>query len=382
MVKVKTTLAYLVLITVSFLFALKYFIEFSNAGLWIAIGLTLIQIALVYSGQRLKLPFYSLKISYYISISVIVIIAFAASLYIDRESLNVDRWSVINSFLDELFSGNYPYFARSHMGNLPGPMPFYFLLALPFKLLNALSFFGAIGYILIAGRLSVKTSGHNLPLLLIILLLSSPYMYWEIVVRSNIFTNAALVLFALTFFLKIDKENISGIFILSAAITGLMMSTRAIFIIPYILFIIPSLTKKEITFRNFVVYIASAVLTFSFTFIPVIFGHMSDFMAINPILIQSTFLVPVEYVIIFFLITLICVPAVKTRSDRFFFSGIVLFIIVLIYSLYHIISKGFEEAFYESIIDISYFISCIPFLILYLIENKKEPEHYEKTINT
>jgi len=55
---------------------------------------------------------------------------------IPQETLNVDRFSVITSFWDSYFNWEYVYFAKSFHGNLPGPMPFYFILALPFYLVD------------------------------------------------------------------------------------------------------------------------------------------------------------------------------------------------------------------------------------------------------
>jgi hypothetical protein len=83
-------------------------------------------------------------------IAIVLSYLFCAGLVIfitDQQSISVDRWSVITSFWDAVHHGEFPYAARSHLDNVPGPLPGYFLIAYPFYLL------GDIGYLAIAGCL-------------------------------------------------------------------------------------------------------------------------------------------------------------------------------------------------------------------------------------
>jgi lysylphosphatidylglycerol synthetase-like protein (DUF2156 family) len=52
-------------------------------------------------------------------IVVFVVVASVVFAKIPYQSLNVDRWSVITSFWDNYFSGEYVYFAKSNFGNPP-----------------------------------------------------------------------------------------------------------------------------------------------------------------------------------------------------------------------------------------------------------------------
>jgi hypothetical protein len=91
----------------------------------------------------------------------------------------------------------------------------------------------------------------------------------------------------------------------------------------------------------------------------------------NPFLIQSSALVPFEYTLLFILIAFITGIYCKSIKDIYFFSGLVLFISIVIYFLYHINLVGFKNTFFGSDADISYFILCTPFSLFYVLSSKK-----------
>ncbi len=49
-----------------------------------------------------------------------------------------------------------------------------------------------------------------------------------------------------------------------------------------------------------------------------------------------------------------------------FFIGVLLFSIILIYFLFHISQIGFRKSYFDSVVDISYFIFSAPFLMFSL----------------
>ena len=287
---------------------------------------------------------------------------------IPLESLNVDRWSVISSFLTEFYNGNYPYFVKSHLGNYPGPMPVYFLIAAPFYIIGELSILSTLGYFLITLSFIKNMKQLANAEFLLFYLLTSLFLVWEITTRSNIFTYTFLTLLVLHEFSKLDTQNFrkfTGI----AILTGLLLSTRSIYILPYIIFFLSSLVRREIAFRRFVLFTSIAIAAFVASFIPILWGYNDEFFTMNPFIIQSSFLVPELYTLFFILISVMLSLFVKSNKDKFFYSGLSLFIAIMIYSIYHVSTIGFQESFFESMVDISYFIFCTPFLIKYLMDN-------------
>lgn len=80
-----------------------------------------------------------------------------------------------------------------------------------------------------------------------------------------------------------------------------------------------------------VTFFAIALVGFSETFLSFVFSFWDDFKIMNPFLIQSSFLVPIYYSISFVLMAILFAFFVKSIDDRFFYSGLSLFLSILIY---------------------------------------------------
>lgn len=368
MSKLKLYISLFVLLFVNFIFTYKYLSRISGEALYITIFLLLAQFLVFRFRHHLRFP---RGYQFNLMIFVILIIVSAAALVhrtIPVESLNVDRWSVISSFLTELLNGRYPYFAKSHMGNFPGPMPVYFLIALPFHLIGELNILSALGFIFILIMIYRRQQNSGTETFLMFYVITAGFMYWEIAVRSNIFSYTLLALIVLRAFIKDMEVDKPGTYIL-AILTGLMLSTRSIYILVYVIFFLPLVIRKGVQFKRVFILIFIAFLAFLSSFLPFIISFPDEFIKMNPFVIQSSFLIPEIYTLIFIVLAVVLAFFVKSNSDRIFYSGMSLFISILIYSIYHIARLGFDKAFIESKIDISYFIFCIPFLMLYLLSN-------------
>lgn len=207
-----------------------------------------------------------------------------------------------------------------------------------------------------------------------LLLSLSPFYIWELLGRSNIFVNAVLVLASLIYFFK--KELDLKRLIITGIMVGLLMSSRNVFVIPYSIAFLFALRSRWIRFKQFAALGLIAIVVFCFTFSPFLVGHFHSFMEMNPFLVQSTFLIPFEYTLGFVSMAMMFGFLCKTKTDVYFYSGICLFISILIYFLYHIIQVGFYKTYFESIGDVSYFILSIPFLLYYMIVMKMEQSDF------
>ena len=191
-------------------------------------------------------------------------------------------------------------------------------------------------------------------------------MYWEITTRSNIFTNSILILLILRGFAGINPKTKPWKFILTALLTGFLLSTRSVFVLVYLVFFLSALRNREIEFKRISLFLTIAVLAFAGSFLPFILLFKDDFFTINPFIIQSSFLVPQVYTLAFMIIALFLAFLVKEKRDKYFYSGLSLFLAILIYAVYLIRIFGFQTAFIHSKIDISYFLFCVPFFFYYL----------------
>jgi hypothetical protein len=314
---------------------------------------------------------FSKKSTNFIQYSIVVFFVLS-SIYIftkiNVSTLKVDRWSVITSFWDTFFEGKYPYYAKSHMNSYPGPMPLYFLLAFPFYLLNELGYFSLLALPLLIYLLQKMNIPSNYKLLILIFITTSTFYLWEVASRSNILTNSLLIIWVLTNFIE-QKKSIGFYFYFNAILVGLLLSTRAIFILPYIIFFLYSLKKKEVKITSFLLYTLIASITFILTFLPFIIGYKDDFFTMNPFVIQSSFLIPSYYTILFILIAIVFSFLADTKNSLYYYSGLALFISIFIYAVYHCVVDGFNASYFEGKVDISYFIFSVPFFLFYLARN-------------
>jgi len=369
---IKFISACFIILIINLLFTVKYLSRYSSIGIWLGLAVLGIQIlVLFYDKQR---AFSKRTVTIYSYGLTLLLACFAVAVYflINPASLNTDRWSVIDSFFTELFKGNYPYFAKSNMGNYPGPMPFYFAVSAPFYLIGELTILSLTGYVILIFmniKNQNKTSGGGA---LVFLISTSIFVYWEVATRSNIFSFSIIILLALMAFVSINKDRYDKRFFFSALLTGLLLSTRAVFILPYIVIFLSSLIHKEIKFKSLIIYGLVSSAAFICTFLPLAFIFREEFIVMNPFIVQSSFLMPAGYVVVFVGISIALSFCIRNESDKYFYCGISLFIPVAIYFVYQIVFNGFEKAFYQSNADISYFLFCLPFLFYFIMEQSKE----------
>ncbi|OAV46188.1 hypothetical protein [Lewinella sp. 4G2] len=282
---------------------------------------------------------------------------------VDLEGLNVDRWSVISSFLEALEAGGYPYLAESHRGNPPGPMPVYHFLAYPFYKVGWLVLLAIIGPIAGTHWLT-KSVDHDRRINALLLLVgSSAWLYWEILVRSNVITFTILVLLGLAawaYAIK-AKANWPKLGLLAVA-TGLLLATRSVFGLAYLL-IFGSLLLQRLYVGRVVVSAIISLVTFALIFLPFYLAWPEEFMVINPFIVQGGFLVPHSFVAGFFLLATGLLAYPPARARPFIWSGYLLFLIVGVYFAFHVWQSGFDLAFHGSKVDLSYFLFSVPFLI-------------------
>lgn len=354
-------LSFVIVVFINCLFILKYGYRFTDLAWLLVIAfialacLIYVKWDLIYSKNLLR------KAIAILSLVVPLLLAVVAYLVVDLPSLNVDRWSVIDNFLNYLFQGRYPYFAESHMGNPPGPMPVYYLIALPFYTFKGYSFLAVLGYSLVS--FLVVRYRQNYKNFVVLLSLLSVFMIYEIFALSNVFTYSVLTVLPLLFF----EDNIKnrGFRLLFACVfLGLILSTRSVYSLVYVVFFISYLKMKVLSLRQIFIYSVVIISVFTLTFVPLILAYGDSFMRMNPFTVQSSFLVPQIYVCFFFIVALFFGWWARTDAQRFFYSGITLFIAICIYAGYHINQSGIYTAYIESKIDLTYFILCVPFLLV------------------
>ena len=373
----KAIIAHAIFVVINTLFLLKYSSRFTQFYIPLSVMFVIFQVALLYLPLINKFISKFKNLIFYLAIGLITASTLFAQVFIDQETLNVDRWSVISSFIDTIHQGSYPYYAKSHLGNPPGPMPIYFLLAYPFYLLNLLCLLSAAGYI--AGVCLIRNhihSRHATPYLFLIS--SSPFMYWEIITRSNIMTYAVLVWLGLMAFDQLSKTIFTHKLAKNAILCGLLLSTRSVFIVGYIIYYL-----SNFRWKSFSVYLKYSLLLISSFLLPLVVFYLIWpilFLKINPFIVQSEYLLPSWIIYIYLAACAAIAFFIRQASDRSFYTGLLLFGLITLYFAYHTIIKGFGETFFNSAGDLSYFIFCIPFILYYAVTHPSySPRDFFKT---
>lgn len=375
-IKEKISLAILIIINLFFL--LKYVERVTDYYLVISVIISIIYYSIYHFRNLIIFKEKYKKFIFFIIAAIYIILSLILFILIPQSSLNVDRFSVITSFWDSYFNSGYVYNAISHLGNMPGPMPFYFLLALPFYFIGELGFFSLLGLIVFIVILKYSKINLNNQIAGVLLVTCSAFYLWETISRSNIFTNSSLIVLSILFFTHSLKMEKSRHILINGVIIGLLISTRNVLIIPYIILSIYLLKNKIYRLSDSLKIILIIFTAFIATFLPFVVNHFQEFLEMNPFIIQSSFLMPSWLSIFCILISFLSFYFIKEKEDIFFFSGFFLFTTIMIYFIYHIITDGLNATFFGSKADISYFILCTPFFLYYILRGKIDNLNFRK----
>ncbi len=367
--KQKSLLSLVLIAGINFLFAYKYLHRITQWALAISSAYFILFLLIVYFFTKNDHRLIGARRVFVASMVLYSIAAFILWSVIDINQLDVDRWSVISSFWQWASEGKYPYLAISHMGNHPGPLPVYFIITWPFLKIGELGLFTLFGFFTLSIFLYLKSTIQNANIGLFILIVSVAIV-WELVARSTIFTNGALFLLGMHWFLVIDFKNRKNL-ILSALLAVLLLSTRTIFVIPLVIFGFYKLKLNRNNFKGLLIWSLFIILFLALTFVPFIIYYPEFFWQTNPFTVQSEQLLPVYFTPILILLSAFFGWISKKGIDVIFFSGVGFVLTFVIYFIYVASITTLYDALFKSAADISYLLFSVPFLLYtFTISNK------------
>lgn len=362
---VHRSLGFGVVLAVQAIFALRYAGSAlgTPAGVIAAIGATAATAMVPVVVGRLPARLLTGRL-YVAALAVASALAIVCWVLVDPESIDVDRWSAITGFWDALRDGRFPYEGRSHIGNNSGQFPFFFWLV---------------------GPISVAPDGGVLPLgtvlatawwvwrradpdrraafTVLALLLTNLAVWWEIVVRSNLFFNAALclpIVIALVCTPPVAPARAAW----WGAASGLVLSTRSIVAVP----LVAAASSAFVWRRRWalaVVFGLAALGAFVATFVPLLpWGLDALSGPDSPFEFQSVF-VPAPALA--FGMALCVVWAGRADDDRT--AGARVAVLVAALSAVFLVGDLLEEgrgSFYGGGAEISYLCLALPFAVLAL----------------
>jgi hypothetical protein len=292
-------------------------------------------------------------------------LAFGAALVAatDQTSIPVDRWSVITSFWDAVHQQVFPYTARSHLNNVPGPLPFYFVLAYPFYLAGDIGYMSVAGCALLLVLVGKRFAGTEVGLSAVLLTVCSAAVLWETLARSTILTTSAVAVAYVTYAIGREHRRRTH-WIVLGCLGGAVQSTRAVYALAFAACFAYKFLRKRRYVELLVVSI-SFVAALVLTFVPVALMNPSLFVAYNPITLQASFL-GATTIAVFLVLSLLAGWFSRTDQELYFATGASIFAAVSTYLLREISTLGFATAIFHSAADISYLTLSLPFLLLAL----------------
>ena len=295
-----------------------------------------------------------------ISAALYILVLAGVQYSIDPFSLQVDRWSAIHNFLDNLFHGVFPYAAQTHLGGYGSPFPVWQILHIPFYFVGnvGLSFFVVLAFFLFT--LS-RCESTRTAFIAFIWILCAPAIHYEVLTRSDLFTNLMLVC-ALCEWLRYKQVQIEDHTYFIALLAGLLASTRLAAVIPLAFLYGYAFLQMKIWKQIGFVLVVLAV--FVLTFLPFICWDAKQllFFEYNPFVLQTRQGSPIT-LLLFLLIAVAWTIYNKNNTQHFaLYVALLLNLLVVITFGYNMITSG-NYALFSSKYDITYFDMALPFYL-------------------
>jgi hypothetical protein len=357
-------------ILVNAIFLLKYSPRMGFNPILIIGVYSLIVFFLLFFSSYLNIP-KSINYICYISI-FLFIISLSTFILINTDPLkiNVDRWSAINNFLDYLFKGKFPYLAKTHMGQHASPFPIMHFITIPFYLMGEVGYLQVFSFIF-ANFVILRLSGIKKALWFNAIILISPAFWYEVSVRSDLFSNMLLVSLFIYAILHIE-----GLFYNSSKligiVSGILLCTRGIVVIPLI--ILYGLYFKEISIKQSLIIIICLGIGFALPLLPFALWDWELLIQYNPIILQTN-KTPLILQILAMLSAIYIGYKIREKKYVSFWSFIVLLSLMIITFLMSLINYGYDETISHHNFDVAYFSISMPLIIIGFISNNFNKNH-------
>ena len=344
------------------LFAWKYAAEYLQYPLI----LSLIYIVIIFIVIYLVLRDYKINLSKSVQTKIYFSVVFLSAcvltiimLQFDPAKIAVGRYPAMYEWISRLLGGEFPYASDIN----PSGFPFLFVLAIPFYILGDLGFFQIFSFLVFALIIHLGCSKNDLSRFRsILLLIGAPIFLFEIVVRSDLFSNMVMVMLYLLIF-QLYGRNRGYIFsILLGFAGGLLLSTRGAVFLIYIIFFLYMIRMHRFKYSLF---IFSMIAGFILTLVPFLIWDAKHFVESGPFAIQLSY-IPVWVFILSIIASVACGLGIKSFKGIYNSISVMLFGVVLIAFVISIVNFGLTESVLGDRFDISYFSFAFPFLLISL----------------
>ncbi len=278
---------------------------------------------------------------------------------IDPITIEVGRYPALNEWIERFLDGDFPYRASSR----PSGLPFLFLLAIPFYYAGEIGLLHILSFLIFSTVLVRRVAGrrHVEEIHRIVILISSPIFLYELIARSDLFTNMILVLLFIIALEATARGDIGPFRLgLLGVAGGFILATRIIVVLIYLLVLADDFSKRGMKSLWLVL---GNIIGFAGITLPFLFWDSRYFLMQGPFSIQVSYMslapaLPVLLLALIFSLRPMSGSKVIPRSAILLFAAILL---PFLQSLYFL---GWDRVIFHDGFDISYFAFCLPFLVL------------------
>lgn len=316
-------------------------------------------ILLLYKKKECKNDSKTQTFIYFSAIALLATLIALLMFHFDPEKVRVGRYVANYDWISRFLDSQFPYTSHTR----PSGFPFLFAMAIPFYILGDLGLFNIFSFIMFG--VLVHWRYQKLPInkfRCILLLVTSPIFLFEVVVRSDIFSNMVALLFYLAVFEILTQQSSNTRVWLLGIIGGLLLSTRGIVLLVYIL-MFGYLFRKRITVNG--LFFLAIFAGFILSLLPFLIWDWSYFTKFGPFSIQLSY-IPLWLLIISIIGSLYCAMTIKSLKNIYASVAFMLLGVIGVSLFLSVLNRGWHHAVIGDGFDISYFCFALPFLLISL----------------
>ena len=304
----------------------------------------------------------SLKTQNLIYFSMVIFLSALLTLLMfqfDPQEIRVGRYPALYDWITRLINSEYPYASDT----TPSGFPFLFVMAMPFYLLGDLGFFQIFSFLAFAVLVHLRYGEKSTNRFRCILfLVAAPIFLYEIVVRSELFSNMVIVMIYLVALEAYGRRAGSKTLFLLGIIGGLLLSTRGIVLLIYIPVLGYFFRRKII---NHSLFFLSMFVGFFLSLLPFLIWDWTYFFKFGPFAVQLGH-VPNWLLILSIAASVVC--ALTSGSLKRVYSSVsfILFGVISAAFVLAVFNMGWDKAVLGSGFDIAYFCFALPYLLISL----------------
>lgn len=361
--RVRAGAALAMLAAVGALFVLKYAYRLTEAAPWLALGYAAAFLAGAAVLRRIRPSLAGRRGGVLLGGALVVVAVAMGTLW--PGGGEVARLPAIEVWWERALGGHFPYGAPVRPSGFPG----LFVLSLPFYLAGLARYLPAVG-LAVFGAVAAKgvpNSADRFAVLATTALL--PTTWYEVLLQSELFLNVALALGALVVAERLVGRRLdagadvgTGRVLAAGAALGLVLSTRLVVAVPLGMY---ASYRFRGRYTDALPVAAAAAGTFGLTLAPLWLWDPGRFVADGPFAVQSLYL-PAALSGVLGVLALALAARARSDAGLLFRIGAVLFGLAAVSLGLTIGRMGAAEAVLASGFDLTYFVFCVPPLLLSL----------------